>query len=161
LDFLTNCNLFGIEDTRLRHIFEETLYHASWNAFHNSSVEVYFIGVSCLLRTLHKFSIGFWWGELPGQGKTLTFLFFRKAMVLFALCGDAKSYWNMKANSGKTKHLLAMWLSCRISFWYFSAFILPWTLLRSPTPWLVKHPQTCKVVIKSKLSAWNIMSIRF
>ena len=128
---MTNCNLFGIEDTRLRHIFERTLYHTSWNAFYNSSVEVYFIGVSCFLRTFHKFSIWFRSGELPGQGKT--FLFFRKATVLFALCSRAKSCWNMKAYSGKTKYLPTMCMSCRISFWYFSAFLLP----------LVKHPQTC------------------
>jgi len=111
----------------------------AWNAFHNSSVEIYFIGVSCLLRTLHKILTGFRSGELPGQGKTLTFLFFRNDTVLFALCGGTKYeswFW-------ENQTLSTICMSCRISFWYFSAFILSRILLRSQTPWLVKHSQMC------------------
>lgn len=128
---------FGIPSISFGHIslISGSCAHAHTSISTSISVTllVGFRSAILLFTIIHKFSMGFISGELPGHGSTGIFFCFIKAVTDLAVWQGAPSYWKMPPPSGKCFGKSGVNF-CSDTLMYWCWFILPWTMWRRPTP---------------------------
>ena len=140
LHLMTFSILFGMELIRFLQICFGKSYQILEIILHNVSILVGFLFINCFDISDQIFSIGFRSGELPGQSRTVTFMFCRKFRVLTELCEGAKSCWNMNSLLGNTRHSHVDLMSLTMVCWYFSLLSIPSTFLKHLNHWKIMFP---------------------
>ncbi len=86
-----------------------------------------------LLTILHRFSIGFRYGEFAGQSSTPTPWSFNQLLVILAVYAGAKSCWKMKSASLKSWSAEGSMKGSKI-YWQTGAVTLVFKKHNGPTP---------------------------
>ena len=96
---------------------------------------------TAILKSFHRFSMGFKSALLLGHSRTYTFLFWSHSSVALAVCLESWSCWNINLHCSLRSFVLWRRFSSRICL-YLAPFIVPSILPSLPVPAAEKHPHS-------------------